>query len=215
MAVDLLAPQDLATDEAPYPAPPWRLRGEAVIVPVPVRTAAARAFVPDGLELVSAAGRTAGGVLLARYGEGATLGYDELIIFAGAVRAGGRRGMWVSHIYVDLPASVAGGRRIWGLPKELAEFGWRPRAVSVHGLLEARISRAPVKAPVPLRPSTFGRRDGRFVWTGTKGTLRAAPSLVRLSVPGDSPFKALGLDGTWPAVAGDRLDLPFPAAIPV
>ena len=130
---------------------------------MPVRTRAARAFVPDGLELVSAAGRTAGGVLLARYGDGATLGYDELIVFAGAVRAGGRRGMWVSHIYVDLPASVAGGRRIWGLPKELAEFGWGPRAVSVHGLLEARISRAPVKAPVPLRPSTFGRRDGRFL----------------------------------------------------
>ena len=207
--MSLLAPPDLAQDEAPYPPAPWRLRGEAVVVPVPVRVAAARRPVPADLPLVSVAGRTAGGLLLASYGDGATLGYRELIVFAGTVRAGGHVGMWISHIYVDLPASVAGGRRIWGLPKELAEFAWLPGRVGVAGLLDATVRLPRRTAPLPLLAPVFGRREGRLVFTASRGTLRGAPVRVRVEVPPGSPFAGLGLQGRRLGLAGHGLDLPF------
>jgi hypothetical protein len=210
MTGTLLTPPDLAADEAPYPPAPWTLRGEAVIVPVPIRVPAARRFIPDGLDIVSAAGRTAGGVLLARYDRTATLAYHEIIVFAGTVKAGGKRGMWVSHIDVDLPASVAGGRRIWGLPKGLATFSWSSRDVVVEDVLSATVRRPPLALPVPLRPAAFGLRDGSLVWTASKGSLRGTFGVARLEVPPSSPLAPLGLAGTWPALAGDRLELPFP-----
>ena len=200
----------LKPDEAPYPPAPWRLRGSAVIVPVPLRVANARAFLPDDVALVSAGGWTVGGVLLADYRDGATLTYHELIVFPGLVRAGRRAGPWVSHIVVDSPASVAGGRHIWGLPKGLADFTWSDRRVDVHGLLRADVRRSPLRRPpMPLASAAFGRRPDGLVWTGARGRLNAGGALVRLRVPRTSPFAALGLDGVWPAVAGDGLDLPF------
>lgn len=189
---------------AAYPAAPWRLRGEAVVVPVPIRADRARPFLPEDVELVSAGGWTAGGVLLADYDDTATMAYRELIVFPGMVRAGGRVGMWVSHIVVDLEASVAGGREIWGLPKELAHD-------TAH-LVRAHVRWPRLRLPLPLTPAVFGRgADGGLLWTATAGTLRGGPALARLEVPPGSPLAPLGLNGAWPAIAGHALDLPFPA----
>ena len=46
----------------------------------------------------------------------------------------------------------------------------------------------------------------------TVGTARikAAPALVKLEVPHNSPFAHLRLDGTHVALAGDGLDLTMP-----
>lgn len=187
-----------------YPPAPWRLRGRAVVVPVPIRVERARPFVPDDVQLVAVGGWTAGGILLADYDETATLSYRELIVFPGLVRSGARVGMWVSHIVVDLEASVAGGRDIWGLPKELAS--------SAAHLVVARVRPPRVRLPLPLAPAIFGRgAGGELLWTAAAGTLRGGPALARLAVPPQSPLAPLGLDGTWPALAGGRLDLPFPA----
>ena len=56
-----------------HPPAPWRLRGAAAVVVVPLRADRARRFAPAGVELVTAAGWTVGGVLLAAYEDGATL----------------------------------------------------------------------------------------------------------------------------------------------
>ncbi len=107
----------LAADEAPHPPAPWALRGACAVVLVPLRAERVRPFVPGGVGLVAARGWTLGGLLLAAYEDGATLTYDELIVFCGVGRAGGGRpGAIVSHLWVDSPASVAGGRRSWNLP---------------------------------------------------------------------------------------------------
>ena len=189
---------------AAYPPAPWHLRGDAVVVPVPIRADRARPFLPGDVELVAPGGWTVGGVLLARYDETATMAYRELIVFAGMVRAGAKVGMWVSHIVVDLDASVAGGRAIWGLPKELER--------NAAHLVVARVRPPRLRLPLPLTPAVFGRGpEGELLWTATHGTLRGGAALVRLEVPDGSPLAPLGLDGTWPAIAGDRLDLPFPA----
>ena len=103
-----------------HPAPPWHLNGEFVIVPALVRP------------------RALGGVLLANYTSG-TLAYRELIVFERATR----RGMVVSHIYVDDEQSLSGGHEIWGLPKELATFAYGPTR------FEARQETHPAQRPHP------------------------------------------------------------------
>lgn len=98
------------TQPSRYPPAPWRLRGEALIAAAPVRVEAARRFPPPpGVEFVVGRGWTLGGVLLARYGERATLSYHELIVFSGVARVARRPAFVVSHVYVDSRASLRGG----------------------------------------------------------------------------------------------------------
>jgi hypothetical protein len=173
-----------------HPEPPWHLQGELVIVPAITRR------------------RTLGGVLLADYRSG-TLSYHELIVFSHATA----RGMVVSHIYVDSEQSLHGGRNVWGLPKELAEFELTPRTFLARQgestLLRARIRRRagllPLLIPAPIT-SDAGDTVGRAY-------IRAAPALVTLDVPPTSPFADLGLGGTRLALAGDDLRLTMPAPL--
>jgi acetoacetate decarboxylase len=171
-----------------HPPPPWHLFGELIIVPALVRP------------------RSVGGVLLANYTSG-TLVYRELIVFSHATR----RGMVVSHIYVDDEQSLSGGREIWGLPKELAELEFTATrfAARQHGstLLEAAIRRRPGKLPL-LIPAPIVSPAGA---TLGRARIKAAPALVTLDVPPTSPFAHLGLGGTRPALAGDDLALTMPA----
>jgi acetoacetate decarboxylase len=173
----------------------------------------ARGLVPAGVGVVAVApGRTAGGLLLARYEEPSTLRYGELLVLPALTRVRGRLGWWVSHAYVDSPASLAGGRAMWGVPKDLATFAWRDGGVALTGddgtpLLDARW-RAPRRtAALPARMATNGTTGGgdRRRFTGT-GTLDVAPARVGLDVAAGAPFGALPLQGRRAALAG-RADL--------
>lgn len=109
-----------------YPQPPWMLKGYAIQTLQFVDIEQARSTLPDTLEIVSVfPGKTIGGIYLASYGEGSTLTYNELIVVSAIVRKGFSIGGWISHIYVDNEHSIAGGRNIWGLPKEQANFQWQ------------------------------------------------------------------------------------------
>ena len=173
---------------AHHPPPPWHLFGELIVVHALVQA------------------RALGGVLLANYTSG-TLVYRELIVFSHATA----RGMVVSHIYVDDEQSLSGGREIWGLPKELADFEYTPTrfAARQNGgtLLEAAIRRRPGRIPL-LIPAPIVSDAGA---TLGYARVKAAPALVTIDVPPSSPFASLGLSGTRPALAGDDLDLTMPA----
>jgi acetoacetate decarboxylase len=172
----------------PHPPAPWQLNGELVVVP---------AFT---------AGRQLGGVMLANYTSG-TLAYRELIVFSHATI----RGMVVSHIYVDDEQSLSGGREIWGLPKELAQFEYGRSAFTARQgettLLHARVRRRPGRVPLVLpTPITSSAGD-----TIGRARVKAAPALVDLQIPPNSPFAYLGLGGRHLALAGDDLRLEMPA----
>jgi acetoacetate decarboxylase len=191
-----------------FPPPPWQLEGELTIVPARVRPADARRFhVPPGVRLLGL-----GGVMLADYRAG-TLRYSELVVFSALTT----RGFVVSHIYVDSEQSLRGGHAVWGLPKELAEFELTPRTFTARQgdqvLLRARIRRRAGRFPLWIPAPTVGDVGGAAVSAVGRARIRAAPALVTLDVPGDSPFAALGLGlaGTRPALAGDRLRLTMPA----
>jgi hypothetical protein len=167
-----------------YPAAPWRLHGELIVIPT----------WPPGR-----------GVMLANY-TGGTLVYRELIVFSHTTA----KGAVISHIYVDDEQSQQGGIHIWGLPKELATFVYaRDHFTARQGdttLLHAKIRRRRGVLPLPL-PTPITSHLGQTVGVAR---IKAAPALVKLEIPHDSPFAHLKLNGTHLGLAGDALDLKMP-----
>jgi hypothetical protein len=195
----------------PYPPAPWRIAGPAMICPALVPLDAARDQVPGDVEVVAVApGRTAGGFLLAAYEGDSTLHYGELLVVAALTRVEGKLGLWISHAYVDSPASLAGGRRMWGVPKDLATFDWDTRSVTLTRddgtpLLETTFPRPKRLVPIPALLAcngTTGAADRRrFVGTGQ---LRLAPARAAVTVASASPLASLALAGPRRlALAGD------------
>ena len=197
-----------------YPPPPWHLRGQAWLNIQLIPIDRIQHLVPPAARIVAVLpGRTLGGIYLARYGPGSTLEYSELIVFCGLARRGWRLGGWVSHIYVDSPRSVAGGRAIWGLPKQLAIFDWSDDCiVRAHGLTVARATGASARGGLPivgLMPA-FGVLAGRPVhFTGRMaGAARISPTAFE--IPPESPFASFGAGRGW-SFSIDRLDARIPA----
>jgi acetoacetate decarboxylase len=166
-----------------HPPPPWHLTGRLLLIP---------------------SGR--GGVMLADY-TGGTLTYHELIVFRTLKLVGGRPGWVVSHIYVDDEQSREGGREIWNLPKELAEFETSHGRFTARRdgelLLSARIRRRPGGLPLTIPAPAVGELDGHPVLATGRAQIRASPALVRLS--------GRFVTGTRLGLAGDRLRLTMPA----
>jgi hypothetical protein len=138
--------------------------------------------------------------MLATY-TGGTLAYHELIVF--------RRPFVVAEIYVDDARSRAGGREIWNLPKELADFevGRGRFEVRRDGelLLAARIRRRPGWLPVTLPTPAVGELDGHPALAVGRARIAAAPALVRLA--------GRYATGTRLGLAGDALELTMPAPL--
>jgi len=198
-----------------YPPAPWTLKGYAVQTVQLVDIENCRPLIPPELEVVSVwPGKTIGGVYIAAYKAGSTLEYNELIVVAGMVNYSGQIGPWISHIYVDHPDSVAGGREIWGLPKELAEFTWeRGENSSVmvrqgdRQLCSLNYTQPSFALPLNLAAPSFSSLAGDFLLF--KGEFESRLGLVsgKLQVPLESPFASLNLGQPWLTVYADDLCL--------
>jgi hypothetical protein len=155
------------------------MRGTAILATRLVETALARQFVPARVRIVPVLPRhTIAMLCMVRYEEGSALQYHELIVIPALVYAAGRIGAWVSHIYVDSLASLAGGRSIWGLPKEHAEFSWRRESVRVIDP-DVRLQVVPsspraARARLPFLTPVFGATHPPFKWALGTGSGRIA-----------------------------------------
>jgi hypothetical protein len=76
-------------------------------------------------------GRTVAVLYLAQYEQSPVGAYHEVIIAPAITRTGGTWAFWISHIVVDSDPSVAAGRSIWNLPKQVGSFVWQGDS-SVH-----------------------------------------------------------------------------------
>ncbi len=122
-------------------------------------------------------------VTLVRYLEG-TLRYDELIL-GRVARRGFTLGLFVDHIWVDSRESVAGGRRFWGLPKEMAAFRWAGDRVEVEDIdgpiATLSASQEPARTPeITVRVPGFGERDGALLLGTGSLKIRPRPSSLRV-----------------------------------
>lgn len=189
-----------------YPQAPWTLQGYAIGTLNLIDSEPLRSLIPPELDIISIfPGKTLGGVYLASYQQGSVLEYNELIIAAGLVSYSGKIGSWVTHIYVDNSDSVAGGREVWGLPKELAEFTWKQdesqfSVIVRQGnrqLCNLSYTRSSLGWRLPFTVSFFSALDSNFL--EFKGQLESQIKLVssKLAVPPESPFANLNLSQPW------------------
>lgn len=198
-----------------YPIAPWTLKGYAVQTVQLVDIERSRPLIPQELEIVSVwPGKTIGGIYLSSYKFGSTLEYSELIVVAGLVSYSGKIGSWISHIYVDNSDSVAGGREIWGLPKELAEFTWlsgKESSVTVRQgnqeLCSLTYTKPSLALPLSLALPSFSSSVSDLLLF--KGDFASRMGLVsgKLQIPTDSPFASLNLGQPWLTAYCDDLRL--------
>ncbi len=136
-------------DDDAYPPAPWSFSNARVLYqPTLVRTSAARAVTPrDGLTLLSVFGYTLGGVFVVDWTDSPVGPYREVAVLSGLVARGFSIGAWASHIVVTTPASVGGGRAVFGLPTVLGSVdfkaagesdrdAWRRELTGARELLE-------------------------------------------------------------------------------
>ncbi|NJN88077.1 MAG: acetoacetate decarboxylase family protein [Leptolyngbyaceae cyanobacterium SL_7_1] len=198
---------------SPPPAP-WTLNGFAYVSLQLVDWDKAYAHVPSHLTLLSVLpGYTLGGIYLASYGTGSTLPYSELIVIPGLVQLGNTVGAWISHIYVDNPDSVAGGRQIWGLPKEMAEFDWqadRTRVTVQQGdrlLCDLQTDWHLSLWRQPFVGNVFSQIHSTLMQFVGKASFQPALTGAQVYIPPTAPFANLGLDRPLVVVGCQDLDL--------
>jgi acetoacetate decarboxylase len=189
-----------------YPPAPWHLYGQALQSIHLVDLARAKELVPADLEIVSVLpGKTLGSLYLSTYDANSTLEYHELIVVAALVRYQDKIGSWVSHICVDNLNSVAGGREVWGLPKEMAEFAWNDQEIRVtqgdRSLCQVRYG----QGGLPL--SLWGK--SRIIGKGFSGLTEDVLAFAGdfeaklkwvssdITIPTESPFAKLNLGHPW------------------
>jgi hypothetical protein len=147
-----------------YPPEPWHLRGQLYLSTWLVPRARLPEFPPALAERarpVVIGGRAVVGTAWVRYEPGGALHYRELLS-AVLVRVGARPGVSIVNIWVDSEASRAGGRELWGIPKELATFDLPDVPADRASVLTARATAAG-GAPVGEARISAGRRlPGRW-----------------------------------------------------
>jgi acetoacetate decarboxylase len=166
-----------------------------------VPTDLATSLIPARLRVVPVApGRTLGALLCAKYDAGSTLRYHELAVAPALTRVGYRLGFWISHIYVDSETSLLGGREIWRLPKQLAEFRWRENGVDVsdgsNPLCGIRWTPHRPAIPAPLFAPVLSWGDRRFYALSLTGYATLNRSEGSVEVGANAPFFPLGFQSS-------------------
>jgi hypothetical protein len=163
----------------------------------------ARLCVPPELEVVSILpGKTLGAVYVANYGAGSALEYNELIVSPALTRRGSTIRHWISHIYVDNTDSMAGGREIWGLPKEMAQFEWSQdrREIDIRQdsrrLCTVRSGSPRWLFPIPVLLFTFSILGTNLLAFRVTITGQLGLAGGQVDVSAESPFAVLNLAAT-------------------
>ena len=171
--------ETMAEPTVTYPAAPWVSRGGAWVglfttdKPVPL---------PRGLTHLLGSRTIV--VALIRYLQG-TLQYDELIVGSYA-RHNLSIGLFVHHIWVDDVQSLWGGRRIWGLNKQLATFDWSGNTVRITDdagpILSLQVDPRTAWLPrLPLPVPVFGQHDDRWLFAVASASARIGGAGMQLS----------------------------------
>jgi hypothetical protein len=196
-----------------YPQAPWTLKGYAIQTLHLVNIDLVRPLIPLDLKIISVwPGKTIASVYLSKYGSGSVLEYSELIIAPALVNYQRKIGGWISHIYVDNTDSVAGGREIWGLPKELAEFTWKEgEHVTVHQgnrkLCSLKYNRQTLAWRQELRASGFSVKGTDLLIFPAEFQSLLGLIGSQLEIPAESPFSGIGLGQPWLTVRCEQMSL--------
>jgi acetoacetate decarboxylase len=198
-----------------YPLAPWRLKGYGFLALYWIDVARVRSAIPDPLQICTPLpGKTIGCVYVGMYEAGSTLQYGELIVASALVVNSGKIGTWISQICVDNSDSQAGGREIWGLPKEMAQFelpapGGDLIQVKQDDRLLCQVQshwHLPGIA-MPLQVPAFSVLNSQLVDFKGSGKIKWHWAGIDVHIPLESPIAKLGLGQPFMTVFLSSLDL--------
>ncbi|NYG55502.1 acetoacetate decarboxylase family protein [Nocardioides perillae] len=195
-----------------YPPEPWDLEGTGQVGAWRVDAARVPAL-PDGARPLVARGRALAVTAFVDYAPTGLMAYHELL--AGVLARHGRGvALSITDIWVDSEVSLAGGRGLWGIPKDLADFpdgtaaptgraGAATTAALVDGRVAARATYAAARGPalrlpLPLVGRVVQTLAGETVATRIRAGGRVRRASATWELPADGP---LGwLDGARPVL---------------
>lgn len=194
-----------------YPPSPWSLRGRMHVSVWALPVADVPALPPElagAVRVLRLGGRAFVGTAWVDYQPGGDLSYHELLS-AVLTRASWRPRVTITHIWVDSVASRDGGRALWGIPKDLADFSLPAAGTATAATAEGLIASAvlprggglPVRLPAGFR--VVQALAGRPRTTAVRSTARYGPARVGWTIAPDGPLRFL---------AGRRPLLSFVAA---
>ena len=195
MATTSSGPPASRDDGGDYPRPPWHLAGQLFL---------SLFHLPAPVDPVRPAGLW--GAAFVRYDEPSVVTYSELLVARPVPVVGSRlRRASVTDIWVDSPASMAGGRELWAIPKELCDFDMESvrRGPLSSTEWSATIARRPIAAArftdvsrvalrTPFRARTWqpglDDTDGADRTAPFRGTSRVLPCRGRWDFAADGPL---------------------------
>ena len=169
-----------------YPPAPWQMHGQLWVSLFRVRPG----DHPDHEPGIY-------GAALVRYEEPSPLTYGELLVARPVERA-----VSITDIWVDSPGSMAGGRALWAIPKDLCDFTYdsRRRGVRTSTTWTASLDGRPIAsarftdvsrlAPrLPFKGRTRQRREsGEEVTAFLTGSSRVLPCRAAWSFDPEGPL---------------------------
>jgi len=179
-----------------YPPEPWYLGGELLVSAFLVPRARLPRVLPKPQRALGWGGNVVVGAAFVRYAPGGALSYDELLVAIPSLP--GPR-VTIPQIWVDSAASMAGGRELWGIPKQLAEFS---RTETTHGVtmamstvamstvasIDARYGRRLVPGMPRLPLTTLQVLDGRRTLAHNHVTGKLSALSAEWNFPSDGPL---------------------------
>ncbi|CAB3834569.1 acetoacetate decarboxylase family protein [Achromobacter sp. 77] len=206
--------QGLADDAMPtdspssYPQAPWKLSGHALLSMWRVPLADLPMLPPGDARLVTLGRHAICATVWTAYESGGTLAYNELL-FATAVRHAGllAPACTVGPIWVDDEAAAAGGRQLWGIPKQMGHFVPLPAdgtyaslvaeeqaSMATGGTAVASVEFRPgLRLAVPLRLAVWTVQGGKAGLIRTRCALRGMARFGSASwrIAPDGPLRFL------------------------
>lgn len=189
-------PSDQAEPTPTYPPAPWHMHGSLWLTAFRLREDADERH-PAGSY----------GVALVSYEDPSPLTYHELLVARTIKNSAGKGAVSITDIWVDSESSMAGGRELWAIPKELCDFDResRYRGPVTSTDWTATIERRPV---VEAHFTDVSRAAVRLPFTGLveqpgiaehpetadvvmKGNARALPCRGRWDFAPDGPLAFL------------------------
>jgi len=179
-----------------YPPEPWDLRGQLYASAFLVPLADVPVDIPTGCEAVRIGRYGVVGVAWVDYGPDGVMQYRELMATL-LVRQGLRLMPTITHIWVDSPSSRDGGRALWGIPKELAEFDFDGANLSArdavgplaHGTV-SRLVALPGRWPTGFRVAQWLGGKPKFSPVRSRSTVEVSRATFVADASGPLAFLA-------------------------
>lgn len=174
-----------------YPPEPWYLGGSLLVSAFLVPRRELPRAIPRPQRPIGWGGSVIVGTAFVRYVPGGVLSYDELLVAIPSLP--GPR-VTIPQIWVDSEASAAGGRELWGIPKQLAQFERTDTAAGARmsmgtvAAVDARYGARLLPGMTQLPLATLQSLDGRRTLSHNRVVGRVSALTAHWSFDPDGPL---------------------------